>query len=194
MNILTDTLPEFVTVGSVKYGVRTDFRIWMEFARIMHEQNLCAKDKIMMILKLCIDGEKSKVFPDDAMEIIDALCKFYTCGKENKSRGSEKTECALDFSLDSGYIYSAFLTQYGIDLLSIPYMHWYAFCALFDGLEGEREIIKIMRFRVCKPEREKNAEKRNYLKRMRDFYSLSGIKSKEEREQEIADILFEAFC
>lgn len=193
MNILTDALPDFVTVKDTKYGVLTDFRIWMEFSRIMHRQELCAKDKIMQILSLCIDGDRCKVFPEDTMEIMDALCKFYICDKENKKKSAEKKERVLDYSIDSGYIYSAFLTQYGIDLLSIPYMHWYAFCALFDGLEAEREIVKIMKFRGCRPEQEKNAEKRKYLKRMKEFYALSDNRSERERDEEIAGILFEAF-
>lgn len=193
MNILIDALPDYVTVGGVKYGVLTDFRIWMEFDRIMHQREVCAKDKIMMIVKLCLDGERCYILPEDAMDTMDALCDFYLCGKDRKGKSSGKRERVLDFSEDSAYIYSAFLTQYGIDLLSITYMHWYAFCALLDGLENGREIIKIMGFRRCRPEQEKNAEKRKYLKRMKAIYALSDTRSVREQEEEIADTLFEAF-
>ncbi len=193
MNILTDALPDFVAVKNVKYKVLTDFRIWMEFDRIIHQKDISAKDKIMMILRLCLDGEQSKVLPENVMEIMESLKIFYFCGKENKVTGTGKKEKAFDFSEDSGYIYSAFLTQYGIDLLSIPYMHWYVFYALLEGLEDSREFIKIMRFRLCEPEKEKNSEKRKYLKRMKAFYALSDTRSEREKEEEIADILFEAF-
>ncbi len=193
MNIFIDALPDFVTVDGIKYGVLTDFRIWMEFDKILHQSELSAKDKIMMIISLCIDRENCKILPEDAMETMEALCSFYLCGKERKGTDNDKKERVLDFSGDSGYIYSAFLTQYGIDLLSIPYMHWYVFCALLDGLENAREITKIMQFRRCRPEQEKNAEKRKYLKRMKEFYALSDTRSRREREEEIADVLFEAF-
>ncbi len=193
MNILIDTLPDFVTVNGVKYRVLTDFRIWMEFDRIMHQKEVSTKDKIMMIMRLCLDSTNGRIFTEDVMATMDSLCRFYLCGKKNKSKDTEKKERALDFSEDSGRIYSAFLTQYGIDLLSIPYMHWYVFCALLEGLEDTREIVKIMRYRLCEPERENNTEKKKYLKRMKNFYALSDIRSDKEKEEEIANILFSAF-
>lgn len=193
MNIITDALPDFVTVGKVKYKVHTDFRIWMEFDRILHQRDIETKDKIMMIFKLCLENKRCKILPEEVTEMMEALKLFYLCGKEEKSVKMEKKERVLDFAEDSGYIYSAFLAQYGIDLLSIPYMHWYVFFALLDGLEDEREIIKIMRFRLAKPEKEQNPEKIKYLKRMKEFYALPDTRTEREKEEEIANILFEAF-
>ena len=191
MNILTDTLPDFITVNGVRFRVLTDFRIWMEFDSLMHCYGISAKDKSMMALSLCLDGEKKKILPEDALGVMEELCKFYLCGRS--SRGTEKNERAIDFEKDSTYIYSAFLTQYGIDLISIPYMHWYAFYALFEGLEDSRKIIKIMKFRLSNPDEEKNAEKRKYLKRMKELYSLSDTSCEDISEKEIADILFRTF-
>lgn len=191
MNILTDTLPDFVDIGGVKYKVLTDFRIWMEFDRIMHLKDISAKDKAMMVLKLCIDKEKNRVMPGDAMDIMSGLCEFYLCGKKRDTRRTKNTERVIDYAKDSACIYSAFLTQYGIDLLSIPYMHWYVFCALFEGLEEPRMLIKIMKIRASNPEDVQNAEKRKYLKRMKEFYSVSDTEN--ACEDEIADVLFGAF-
>lgn len=193
MNIFTDALPDFVTVDGMKYGVLTDFRIWMEFDRIMHRRDISTKDMIMMCFRLCLDSERCRILPEDIIATMEAFKRFYLCGKESKGADTEIKERALDYSCDSGYIYSAFLTQYGIDLLSVPYMHWYVFCALLEGLEGTREIIKIMRYRLARPEKEQNAEKRKYLKRMKEFYALADTRSEREREEEIANILFEAF-
>ena len=193
MNILTDALPDFVVVGNVKYGVLTDFRIWMEFDRIMHLGDVSTNDKIMMIIRLCLDRGRCRVFPEDIMGTMDALKNFYLCSKKSKGTNNEKKERALDFCEDSGYIYSAFLTQYGIDLLSVPYMHWYVFCALLEGLEESRKLTKIMQFRLCEPESVQNNEKKKYLKRMKAFYALRGTKTDKEREEEIAEILFKTF-
>ena len=193
MNILVDALPDFVTVGNVKYKVLTDFRIWMEFERVIQNNDISAKDKVMMILRLCLDGERFKALPEDVLSIIEALKNFYLRDKEYKKTAKKREERALDFAEDSGYIYSAFLTQYGIDLLSIPYMHWYVFCALLEGLEESREIVKIMSFRVCRPEKEQNTEKRKYLKRMKEFYALADLRSESEKDEDIARVLLEAF-
>lgn len=193
MNILTDKLPDCVEIDGIKYSVFTDFRIWMEFDRIMHRVELSTKDKFMMIFRLCLDIRRCKILPEDMMASMEALKRFYLCGKEIKETGAKKCERALDYDYDSGYLYSAFLTQYGIDLLSVPYMHWYVFCALLEGLEEGREIIKIMRFRLARPEEEQNAEKRKYLKRMKEFYALNDSGTEKNKEEEIAEIIFKAF-
>ncbi len=193
MNIITDGLPDFVAVKSVKYKVLTDFRIWMEFDRILHQKDISAKDKIMMIMCLCLDLKCGIILPEDAMEMMGALSRFYLCGKEGRNENAVKKERAYDFSEDSGLIYSAFLTQYGIDLLSVPYMHWYVFCSLLEGLESSREFVKVMRYRLSEPEKEQNPEKRKYLKRMKAFYALPDTRTESEKDEQIAQVLFEAF-
>lgn len=191
MNILTDNLPEFVRVKDAEYRVYTDFRIWLEFDRIMHLSDIDAKDKIMMALCLCFDKSECKVLPMDISDAIDALQTFFLCGKKREPEPL-KTERVLDFSEDCNYIYSAFLTQYGIDLMSVPYLHWYTFCALFEGLEEQRKIVEIMRFRAQDPEKVQNPEKKKYLKRMKALYSLPGTFEK-CTDEAVAGVLFEAF-
>lgn len=195
MNILTENLPDVIAVGRTKYAVQTDFRIWIEFDRVLHLTKASVKDKIMMIFKLCFDCERCKTLPDDITRAMDALCSFYLCGKtkEHSSVRMEKKERALDFSEDGGYIYSAFLTQYGIDLLSIPYLHWYAFSALLEGLEEERLIKRIIGFRICRPEDVENKEKRKYLKRMKEIYALPDTRTCKEKEEELAEVLSQIF-
>ena len=191
MNILTEKLPDYITVDNVKYAVNTDFRIWMEFDSMLHNRTLNLKDKIMMVFRLCFDLEKCRILPEDINSAMDGLCTFYICGKKPIKQGNirKASQRVLDYSQDSGYIYSAFLTQYGIDLLSVPYMHWYAFCALMDGLEDSRHLKKIIGFRVCCPDDVKNKEKRNYLKRMKELYALPDTRSDKEKEGDMAEIL-----
>lgn len=196
MNILTDILPDFISIGRWKCAIRTDFRIWMEFDSLLNCTDIEDKDKIMMILKLCIDNEGCIIFQDDMKEAMKELCSFYLCGKEQikkKDTGRRETNRAVDFSLDSGYIYSAFLTQYGIDLISIPYMHWYVFCSLLDGLEEARKIKKIIGFRLCRPEDSESDDRRRYLRRMKEIYALPDARSEKEKEEEIAEILSSIF-
>ena len=55
MNILTDCLPGWIEVDGKRLGIRTDFRIWIEFDRIMHQRELAPKEKFFMISALCIE-------------------------------------------------------------------------------------------------------------------------------------------
>lgn len=191
MNILTDTLPEFITVDGKKYCVNTDFRIWLEFDRTMHLENISVKDRIMMVARLCFDKERCPVYPENVNKTMDGLLSFFLCGKSPQKKGDSKR--AFSFQEDGGYIYSAFLTQYGIDLLSVPYMHWYVFSALFSGLEEGRQIMKIINWRLMDTDNVENKERRKQLKRLKDFYALPDEKSLYEKEKDIAEILTQAF-
>ena len=198
MNILIDALPDFVSVSGKEYGVNTDFRIWLEFDRTMRLENVSIKDKIMMVSKLCFDKERCRVIPQNAKEIMEGMLFFFLCGKADKKYGryegaKGKKERAFCFSVDSDYIYSAFLTQYGIDLLSIPYMHWFVFSALFRGLEEERRIMKIIGWRLLDTDGIQNKDKKEYFKKMKEFYALPDNRTAREREGEFAEILSNAF-
>lgn len=195
MNIITDALPDYVEIGDKKFPVLTDFRIWMEFDRIMHSRNIETKDKIMMIMLLVFDRERFDILPDDCFLTMESLAAFYACGKNSDKRFGKngKRERTISFSKDSGYIYSAFLTQYGIDLVSIPYMHWYLFCALLDGLEESRRIVKIIKWRVCDPDGVQDKERKKFLKKMKELYALPDSEATEKREEEVAEILSQLF-
>ena len=191
MNILTDALPDFITVEGRKYGINTDFRIWLEFDRTMHLEDVSVKDRMMMAAKLCFDKERCRVYPENVNETMDGFLSFFLCGKKaEKETGGER---AFSFYHDSEYIYSAFLTQYGIDLLSVPYMHWYVFSALFSGLEEERRIMKIINWRLLDTDSVENKEKRKCFKKMKELYALPDTKSSEEKEKDFAEVLSQAF-
>lgn len=189
MNILTDCLPGWIEVDGKRLGIRTDFRIWIEFDRIMHQRELAPKEKFFMISALCIEEKNLPCdLPPD--RIIDGLCDFYLCG--GKAKGQEKqTTPVFSFCEDGGYIFAAFLSSYGVDLLSIPYMHWFVFSALLKGLDDSTRLMKIMSWRGAEPDKEKNPKRREFLRKMKELYALPDRRTEEEKEQDIANALSE---
>ena len=91
-------------------------------------------------------------------EAIHALTGFVTMDlkeKENNSdseeegEGQEETEKKNLFSyeIDYPYILSGFLRDYGIDLETVEYLHWWKFRMLFDGLSDDTEIKQRIMYR-----------------------------------------------
>lgn len=195
MNIFTESLPDFVDIDGQKYPVLTDFRIWTEFDGILHLRNVGTKDKVMMIFNLCFDKERCPFLPEDWEMGMEALSSFYLCGKKAESKKCEKAggDRAFSFCEDSGYIYSAFLTQYGIDLVTIPYMHWYLFRTLFDSLEDTRQIMKIIRWRMCDTDSVRDREKKKHLKKMKELYKLPSVGTYRQCDGEVAEVLSQMF-
>lgn len=191
MNILTDCLPEWIEAEGKRFRVRTDFRIWIEFDKIMHQAELDPKEKFSLIWALCAE-DKNPVYNLSADSVMEGLCSFYFCGGKTSANVQGKSTLPIfSFSEDSGYIYAAFLSSYGIDLVSIPYMHWFVFSALLKGLDDSSRLMKIMSWRSVEPENEKDPKRREFLSRMKAIYALPDMRTKEEKDRDIADALSE---
>lgn len=167
--------------------INTDFKISILFELLMQDEKIKKELKIMKALQLYYpDFEKIS----DYEKAIEQMLWFYRCGKElansNKSNGNNKYNQIYSYEFDDNYIYSAFLQQYNIDLQEIKYMHWWKFKALFDGLNENTEIVKIMGYRSINLSQIKDTEKKKYYKKMKKLYALPDMRIQEEKEAEFA--------
>lgn len=169
MNILTNKLPVEVNIDGVLCKINSDYRTSIIFSKLI-EDNEVTEDLILEILNLYYP-----VIPQNIEQAIDKISWFYECGKSkddnsNNSTGSYKK--VFDYDEDSQYIYSAFLSQYRIDLQEVEYLHWWKFKALFEALDDNNEIIKIMKYRSIDLSKIQDKEQRNFYKKMQENYKL----------------------
>lgn len=188
MNILIDVLPDTVDVGGKKYAIRTDFRIAMLFEILMQDNSILPKDKTWRALKLFYPE-----IPDDLKNATDAMLWFYRCGKEDnpqkKRMAARKGKTRVySFEYDDDYIYAAFMTQYGIDLQDIDYMHWWKFRALFNSLDKNVQFSKIMEYRSV----EINSipkEQQPFYRKMKRLYALPIADDEQKKMDKIEQAL-----
>lgn len=191
MSILTDILPDYVVADGVAYPINTDFRVWLEFDRIINSRKIKAENKTELILKLCFKKEDSVILPRSTLSAISALYEFYLREKPHKS-GKNSAKRVFSFDEDADVIYAAFLTQYQIDLLSVPYLHWHMFLALLNGLEDNRRLMKIISLRSVNVAEITDRERKKYYQRLQELYALTDNRSESQKEYEAAEILFSA--
>ncbi len=171
MNILTDSLDDFVIIEGEKYGVNSDFKTMIRIQQTVSDENLGSARKLAKIIKLFY-----RELPPRLTLAITGIRQFY--GSEKKEgRGSK--EALYSFSSDAELIYSAFYSQYGIDL-STENMHYKKFTALFKGLCGENAFSKVVAFRGVNTSDIKNPKLKRYYEKMKGKYSLKGGLSLEE--------------
>lgn len=178
MNLLTNKLPDTVSVGGKKYLIRTDFRVWIRFGELC----LDVVNNLAEILTLCyLPNELPTPLPD----ALAALSEFYLCGKK-LSRGSDMSggNPIISFADDAEYIYSAYLSQYGIALTTAD-LHWYQFMALMKSLDDNCKISKIMEARAVKLSDIKDKSLREYYKKMKRAYRLTDNRTDEQREADM---------
>lgn len=125
-------------------------------------------------------------------ELTEKIFKEYINPPKRKLKG-QKNQSVVSFSYDSGFIYSAFMEVYGIDLWDkAPKMHWCKFLALFEGLPENCVLKQIMGIRA-QPIPVPNGHNQEEIQRMTELKALYALPSKttEEETQNSWDALFD---
>ena len=191
MNLLLDGAPKVVTIGGVEHPINWGFRTSILFELLVQSDELSDKDKIRQALELYYGEELRRIPPYEMKEALDAALWFYACGKipdpKTYEGGSDDDDGdakrAYSFEYDAAYIYAAFMSQYGIDIVEVEGLHWWKFRAMFEGLKDDEKIVKIMGYRTAKTTGMTKEQKAFYSK-MQRLYALP--RSKKETEQQDA--------
>lgn len=185
-NILTDRLPDKVNVDGEICYLKTDFKIWIIFETVLAEGALDQEQKLAVLLPLCL-----KKLPSNLDKAVKACLKFYR-GNEKTSNEEVSGKPLYSFMQDAEFIFSAFMSQYGIDLTTTN-MHWYKFRALFKGLSPDNKICEIMQIRSINLSDIKDPEVRKRYRTLKNLWQLPDFRSEQEKEEEFAQAVGQLF-
>lgn len=187
--LITESLPHEITIDGEAYAIDTDFRTWIKFGEILKNVKYNPVQTAAEAIMLCI---KSKQLPPKADITLNALLKFYSMGfvqnEPERKSGSEHGKSVYDFVYDAKYIFAAFFSQYGIDLTEAN-MHWFKFCALFQGLSEDEKISKIIGYRSTKLSDIKDRKQKAFIRKMQELHRLPDNRSEEEKNQDMISVL-----
>lgn len=142
--LLTDNLPNTVSVNGVPFEVETDFRLFVAFER----DAFCERWGDTEMLETLLRFYRGAI-PADIPAALTAFFDFYHGGffepvdvDGNPNYLKDDRHCIpYAFNTDDRRIYTAFWRRYGIDL-SEKALHWYAFRSLLCGLyEADMEAV-----------------------------------------------------
>lgn len=179
-------------VNGEEYRIVTDFREWIKFHEFLRKTDRFTVATLHMILEWYIDQP-----PADNKAAIKALQDFMAAEElyesevlEEEEQGGRRrrTKDVFSFEQDAACIYSAFRAIYQIDITSIPYLHWWQFLTLFEGLPADTEIKERIYYRgVDLNEIEDKAER----KRIKKIWQKIAIRERSRRKMddyEIGDV------
>jgi len=184
MNLLLDKLP--TEYEGLK--IETNFRSFILFELLMQDRKVDEKTKVAIALNLFY-----KETPKDLKKAIDGIIWFYARGdieKKQQKGNNSKIKKIYSYEEDANYIYSAFLSQYRLDLNEVEYLHWWKFKSLFEGLNEENQICKIMGYRSIDLNKIKDKEERKKYKKIKQQWALKDDRTEEEKEQDFANSLW----
>lgn len=181
MSLLTNGLPESLSISGKDCPIKTDFKVWLKFSEIMG-QGISEAQKLPEIFKLIFDELPPNLFNAMA-EIID----FYRCGASNQKNTTDRVpqKRIFDFEFDADLIYAAFLQQYKIDLCNTE-MHWWKFKALFDCLSEETKFMKVLGYRSIDISKIRDKKQKQQYRKLKELYRLPDNRSEEQKEKDFS--------
>lgn len=151
MNLFYEKFPESVIVNGKEIPVITDFR---EYIRLL---DMLKSDEINDYEKTYLLGQYFLKNVPINKEAIQSLTDFVVMKslELNKEQGEDKDnneeqeqqKDLFSYSIDYPYILSGFLRDYGMDLETVEYLHWWKFRMLFNGLSEDTEIKQRIQYR-----------------------------------------------
>lgn len=168
-------LPETVEVEGSLYYIQTSFKYWLKFLELLENKELIPTD---------FDFIYKSIKPSNRENGLFALMGF--CNPPQplpRFQAGEEGVKAVDYIIDADYIYSAFLEQYGIDLISSD-MHWYKFQALFRGLH-DTKLNEIIGYRLYEYT---GGKKDSYVRQMEKLRSAWELPmNSDENDEDLKD-------
>lgn len=184
MNILVDKLP----TEHKGLKINTNFRSFILFELLMQDRKLADEQKVLLTINLFYDKP-----PEDIKKAMEVVLWFYSMGEEEKIKKNEKNttnnqkQKIYSYEHDAKYIYSAFLSQYKLDLNEIDYLHWWKFKSLFEGLKDDNKICEIMGYRAVDLSKIKDKEQKKKYKKLKQQWALPDERTEEEKEKDFAE-------
>ena len=181
MNILVDKIEDIVK-AHITTDINQDFRTCILFELLMQDCSISDEAKLVQTIRLFC-----KEIPKDIETAINDILWFYSGGIDNKTnenshKQEKRAKQIYSFEYDDKLIFSAFLSQYGIDLQDIPYLHWWKFKAMFEGLNEENKIVEIMGYRSINTTKIKDKDEKARIKKLQKAYALPDMRTEQEKE------------
>ena len=174
MNVFYEDLPETLKINGKEYPIITDFREWIRFSDML-KSDLQPQYKLEFLAEMFLEDAPDLYTEEGVEEVMDSITSFlslealefpnqYSDELEEVEYKDATEKKAIYYEQDAPYIISAFRREYQVNLRSGPYMHWWEFRMLLDGLSEESQIKKRIYWRTCDVSKMEKKERMEILK------------------------------
>lgn len=183
-NVMLDRLP----TEYKGYPINSDFRIGIQMFQALNDVELSDMEKVYKACELLFDIDGVEEFP--SMETMQEgiqwfLSDWYT---DNPVKNSREEKKDMDYDVDQWRIFSAFLTQFGINLNTVD-MHFWVFMGLLSTL-NECAFTRIVDIRTKPIDPKMAPSDKAALRKVKERYAFEEVEE-QMTPQEKAD--YDAF-
>lgn len=174
-NVMLDPLPREWN----GYIIDSDFRTGIQIHQVLEDGSLSKSEKFLHASRLLFPGVAPS--PDEQMEAIGWYMSDWNHDRHKKAKETAKV---LDYDIDQWRIYSAFLTQYGINLNTVEFLHFWEFMGLLTTLD-ECAFTRVIDIRLKKKNKSTSKEEAKALEEAKAIYALDQPVEEETADQKM---------
>ena len=189
-NYLYQPLPQWVEVSGRRRSIYTDWRDWVRFSEMIADRSLTQKEIALGMLNwFCPEEAQDEGRPglswEELPQASQALLWFYLAGDGERKQGGGRgrgsgSAPSFDYAFDAPYLYAAFQECYGLDLLEIPYLHWWKFKWLLNGLPEDCGLMRRVGIRTADLSQIKSKEERARIRKLQREVAIPRLLTDEE--------------
>lgn len=178
MNLFYEKYPKVLEIHGEYVPIITDFREYIRLLDMLKCKDLNDVQKIMILKEyfltdISIDATALRALTNFVtMEMEEKESEQDPDGEEGEALEETGKKNLFSYEIDYPYILSGFLRDYGIDLETVNYLHWWKFRMLFDGLSEDTEIKQRIMYRGINLSEIKDKEERKRISKIQRSIQL----------------------
>lgn len=138
---IEDNFPTEIIVDGVTYHINADYRVILRIFKIQEQTDVSQMVRNLKTLQLFYGDEYP---PENPFMYFSAFVRQF------KEPESDISQPVMDYLHDADVIYTSVKMQYGINILTLPFLHWYEFTMLVNGLSEHTPLQERIRVRTMK--------------------------------------------
>ena len=153
MNLFYEDFPDAVSICGRSCPVVTDFRDWLRFTDLLSDGSVPAQ--ILPLLTVNWFLQPPAIPTRAHFDALLDFCQAKALQSEQKQEQEQNSEPSprkppvFDCKLDAPFLLADFRQFYQIDLIHIPFLHWFEFLSLFRGLPQNSQSKERIYYRGC---------------------------------------------
>lgn len=172
-------LPVSLELSGKPYAIRTDYRDILRIILAFGDPNLSPEHQVFVCLKVLY--KRFQDIPEDQYpEAYAKAVQFIDYGQtDGTPKHSPRT---MDWEQDERLIFAAINRTAGVEVRSVPYMHWWTFMGFFSEI-GECAFTQIQSLRYKKAKGKKlEKQEREYWNTNKSTCEIRAKLTAEEQE------------
>ena len=179
-------LPQSLTVCGKEYEIRSDFRNILTIIAAYNDDALSDREKVNICLRRIYPALTTMPRNEQTFAAaLKAAHEFMEC-KLSNDKPSPK---AVNWEKDEQLIFPAINKVAGIEVRSVPYMHWWTFLGYFMSVDRDDLWGTVLTIRQKKASRKKLEKyEKEFLSANRDLCALEYSEDRETPEDALQSI------